>query len=130
MAPNPELSATLKQRFKDESFWLRLPFMLLYFLLWRLAEFVLLLLVLLQLVLRLFLGRPQEQLLKFSAQLTSFGYQTFRYLTFNSATKPFPFSDWPTTAQPDVDPYIPEDIETAPTAIHESTDKPSATEPK
>ncbi|GLR64449.1 DUF4389 domain-containing protein [Marinospirillum insulare] len=100
---------TMKERLKDESFWLRLPFMLLFFFAWRLAELILLGVIFVQVVFRLFKGEPQEQLLKFASQLTCFSYQTFRYLTFNSETKPFPFSAWPKAVAVDDNPYVPSD---------------------
>lgn len=97
---------TLKQRLKDESFWLRLPFMFLCFFAWRLAELVLLGVILVQAVYRLFKGEPQAQLLSLGSQLATFSYQTFRYLTFNSEVKPFPFSNWPNTEAADNNPYM------------------------
>lgn len=100
---------TMKERLKDESFWLRLPFMLLFFFAWRLAELVLIGVIFVQIVFRLFKGEPQEQLLQFGSQLTCFSYQTFRYLTFNSESKPFPFADWPKAEAADNNPYVPED---------------------
>ncbi len=98
---------TIKERLKDESFWLRLPFMLLFFIAWRLTELILMGIVLLQLIFRLFKGRSQLQFLTFSSQLTRYSYQIFRYLTFNTEVKPFPFADWPNTEAVDADPYSP-----------------------
>ena len=100
---------TIKERLKDENFWLRLPFMLLFFFAWRLAELVLLGVIFVQVVFRLFKGEPQEQLLQLGSQLTFFSYQTFRYLTFNSEAKPFPFADWPKAEAADNNPYVPKD---------------------
>lgn len=111
---------TIKQRLKDESYWLRLPFMLLFFFAWRLAELVLIGVIFVQVVYRLFKGEPQEQLLEFGSQLTRFGYQAFRYLTFNSETKPFPFTDWPTTEAIDSNPYVP-NVPNDPTEENEAT---------
>ncbi len=102
--PNPPLT----QRLKDESFWLRLPFMLLFFIAWKLTELVLFGVILVQLCVRLLTGSPQPELLKLGAQLTRYGYQIYRYLTFNSEYKPFPFSDWPQTDPVDANPYLPE----------------------
>lgn len=97
----------MKQRLKDESFWLRLPFMLLFFIAWRLTELILIVIILVQIVFRLFKGEPQLQLLQLGSQLTRFSYQVFRYLTFNSETKPFPFADWPSSESVDANPYMP-----------------------
>jgi len=109
---------TMKERLKDESFWLRLPFMLLFFFAWRLAELILLGVIFVQVIFRLFKGEPQEQLLQFGSQLTCFSYQTFRYLTFNSESKPFPFTDWPKAEAVDNNPYVPQDsVDTAETTL-------------
>ena len=104
-------SDSIKTRLKDESFWLRLPFMLLFFLAWKLTELVLMGVVLLQVVFRLFSGAPQPHLLALGSQLTRYAYQIFRYLTFNAEAKPFPFADWPGTESQDLDPYQPRDPE-------------------
>lgn len=100
----------IKQRLKDESFWLRLPFMLLFFVVWRLTELVLIVTIVVQMLVRLFKGEPQLQLLKLGSQLTQFSYQMFRYLTFNTEAKPFPFADWPTAETADADPYEPSEV--------------------
>ncbi|HKM16124.1 MAG TPA: DUF4389 domain-containing protein [Marinospirillum sp.] len=97
----------MKQCLKDESFWLRLPFMLLFFIVWRLTELVLIGIILVQIVFRLFKGEPQLQLLQLGSQLTLFSYQVFRYLTFNTEAKPFPFADWPNAQAADANPYVP-----------------------
>lgn len=109
-------SGPIKDKIKDEGFWLRLPFMLLFFFAWKLTELVLIGLILVQLVFRLLAGRPQEQLLALGSQLTRYAYEIFRYLTFNSDTKPFPFSDWPATEAMDLDPYEPQQ-----TSLEEAT---------
>ncbi|WP_114416344.1 DUF4389 domain-containing protein [Marinospirillum perlucidum] len=100
---------SLKARLQDESFWLRLPFVFLFFLAWKLTELIIIGLVLVQLVYRLFVGQPQPQLLALGSQLSRYAYQVFRYVTFNSDEKPFPFADWPATEAMDADPYQPQD---------------------
>lgn len=105
MASSP---ASFKEKLKDENYWLRLPFMLLFFLAWKLTEFVIIGVILVQTVFRLVAGKPQEQLLQLGSQLTLYAYQIFRYLTFNSDSKPFPFADWPVSEAQDTDPYQPQ----------------------
>lgn len=102
-------TSSVKERLKDESFWLRLPFMLLFFIAWQLTELVLIGVILVQVVYRLFTGQPQQQLLAFGSQLTLYGYQLFRYLTFNAEAKPFPFAEWPSVEAADSNPYAPQD---------------------
>lgn len=96
---------SLKANLTNQSFWLRLPFMVLFYFLWKLAGCLLLICIVLQTLVQLIKGKPQANLLAFSAQLTTYGYQSFRYLSFNSEVKPFPFASWPTTEAADDDPY-------------------------
>ncbi|WP_416885447.1 DUF4389 domain-containing protein [Marinospirillum sp.] len=101
-------NADLKQRLKDESFWLRLPFMLLFFIAWKLAELILFGVIIVQLVYRLVTGSPQPQLQALGSQLALYGYQIYRYLTMNAESKPFPFADWPEAAPVEKNPYLPD----------------------
>ena len=39
--------------------------------------------------------KKNQPLLNFGAQLSTFVYQIYHYLTFNTEQRPFPFSDWP-----------------------------------
>lgn len=93
-----------KSRLTDEQYWVRFPFMLLFLLIWHLSVSLLCLLILAQLVLRLFLGRPQQHLQQFSSQLTRYNFQLLRYLGFHSRQKPFPFTEWPASEAVDADP--------------------------
>lgn len=115
-------SSSMKERLKDESYWLRLPFMLLFFIAWQLTELVLIGVILVQVVYRLFAGQPQPQLLAFGSQLTRYTYQLFRYLTFNAEAKPFPFAEWPSEEQPDANPYTPQDPDAVDTEQAEATE--------
>lgn len=98
-------TTNLKANLTNQNLWLRLPFMVLFYFLWKLAGFLLLVCILLQTLIQLVKGKPQAGVLAFSAQLTSYSYQVFRYLSFNSQEKPFPFASWPATQAADADPY-------------------------
>ncbi len=102
-----ESQSSWKKRLGDESFWLRLPFMLLFFFAWKLAELILIGVILIQIVVHFVLGQPVTALQALGAQLSRYTYQVFRYLTFNSEQKPFPFADWPSDERADPDPYQP-----------------------
>lgn len=80
---------------KSESRWLRLLFMVLYAMGAYIAAFLVLMVAIIQAVHGFVKGEPNARLLSFSAGLNSFLYQVMQYLTYNSETKPFPFSDWP-----------------------------------
>lgn len=95
-----------KANLTNQNFWLRLPFMLLFYFVWKLAGLILLVCIVLQTLFQLIKNQPQEKILSFSAQLTSYGYQIFRYLSFNSEEKPFPFANWPKVEAPEANPYV------------------------
>ncbi|MDT8375549.1 MAG: DUF4389 domain-containing protein [Mariprofundaceae bacterium] len=85
----------LKEHVKDSSVWLRLLFMGLFALLYWVAEAVLAVVVLFQFFSVLFTGKKSGKVLSFGAQLSTYAYQIFRYLTYNSEEKPYPLGDWP-----------------------------------
>lgn len=86
----------IKEHVKNTSVWTRLLFMTLFAVLYWVAEVVLVVVVLFQFLAVLFTGKKNDQVLAFGAQLSSYAYQIFRYLTFNSEDKPFPLGNWPT----------------------------------
>lgn len=75
--------------------WKRGLFMLMFFVLYGVAEAVLTMLVLVQFVLVLITGSANQQLLRLGSSLSVYSYQVFSYLTFNSEQQPFPMDDWP-----------------------------------
>lgn len=80
---------------------LRVLWMVLFALVWQLAELVLLGVVLLQLVLRLINGAPSRALMEFGDSLSQYLAQIGRFGTFNTDEKPWPFADWPTPRAPE-----------------------------
>ena len=73
----------------------RALFMLLFAVIWGVAEMVLGAVAIIQLVLLLVSKQANAQLLKFGRSLSEYLYQIARFQTFASEEKPFPFSDWP-----------------------------------
>lgn len=90
-----------------ESLILRAVWMLLFFLVWQLAELVLLVVVLLQLVVRLVKGQPDAGLQAFGDSLSQYIAQIGRFGTFNTDHKPWPLSDWPAPRAADIEPSSP-----------------------
>ncbi|HLD64418.1 MAG TPA: DUF4389 domain-containing protein, partial [Pseudomonas sp.] len=84
-----------------ESLGLRVIWMLLFTLVWQLAELLLGVVVLVQLGYRLFYGAPSASLLGFGDSLCQYLAQIGRFGTFNSDEKPWPFADWPTPRAPE-----------------------------
>lgn len=92
---------------RTEGFWLRIIFMLLFAVAYQIAELLIALSVLIQVVFVAFSGEQNLFLRQAGANLSRYTYQVYRYLTFNSEEKPFPFAPWPEGEAPDVDPYQP-----------------------
>ena len=79
---------------------LRILWIALFVLAWRVAELVLLATVLVQLAYRLFSGRPNVDVLNFGDSLSQYLAQMGRFATFHSDEKPWPFADWPAPREP------------------------------
>lgn len=69
--------------------------MLLYIVFSRVAELVLGMVILFQFLLKLFTGETNERLLKLGQGLSTYVYQVFQFLSFNSEYHPYPFGAWP-----------------------------------
>ena len=85
----------LKNNLKSEAFWLRLVFMLLSLLLVEVAASILVLLVIAQFLYRLFNESSHHTILEFSNSLGRFILHSYRFLSYQTESKPFPFNDWP-----------------------------------
>lgn len=88
-----ELGANMTRR----STWQRLLFMILFGVIYSLAELVLVAVVLFQFGFVLITTRKNDRLLDFGARLSFFLYQVLLFITYAKDDKPFPFSSWPTT---------------------------------
>jgi len=78
---------------------LRLVFMVLFALIYKLLDVVLILIVIAQYLFHVLTDKHNETLRQLGDGLSCYYYQIFRYLTYNSEEKPFPFSDWPTSSK-------------------------------
>ena len=85
----------IKQHLKSQSTWMRGLYMLLYIIFSRIAELVLGVVIVFQFLLKLFTGDTNERLLKLGQGLSTYIYQVFQYLTFNTEYQPYPFGAWP-----------------------------------
>ena len=86
---------------KSESRWLRLLFMVLFYMLAHIAGFLILLVAIAQVIHGFIKSEPNSRLLEFSASLNQYFYQIIQFVTYNADTKPYPFSDWPGEKEPD-----------------------------
>lgn len=77
--------------------WARLLYMILFAILFKAAEFVMWVVVVIQLAVTLATGSPIERLQRFGKQLSIYSYSLWLYLTYNTEKTPFPFADWPSS---------------------------------
>jgi hypothetical protein len=77
--------------------WRRGLYMLLFALLYSVAEVLMAAVALFQFIHKLLNGKTNLRLLTFGQSLSVFVYQIWRFLTFNSDALPFPFAAWPNT---------------------------------
>lgn len=89
------MESELKTNLRKRQTWLRGLYMLLFIVIFHVAEFVVGAVVLLQFLFTLFTGNTNTRLLNFGQSLSQYVYQILCFLTFNSEAMPFPFADWP-----------------------------------
>ena len=85
----------IPQHLSNKTTWQRILYIILFSIAFSIAKTVLTFAVIIQVIIVLFTGKPHENLKIFGQQLSEYLYQTSKYMTFNSDTQPFPFSDWP-----------------------------------
>jgi hypothetical protein len=87
-----------QKNLSKRSTWLRGLYMLLFWLIYNVAEIVMIAVALFQFVVTLFTGKANLRVLEFGQSLSIYIYQVWRFLTFNSEELPFPFAAWPTNS--------------------------------
>lgn len=86
-------SPPLEENIRSRSTWLRLLFMLVYYVLATLTSAVLTVVVVLSFFWMLFTGEKNGQLQQAGQVSGAYLYEIIRYLTFNTEDKPFPFGN-------------------------------------
>lgn len=77
------------------SLWLRLLYMVLFMLIFGVAEFVLYIAAALGFLFRLFGKSDNSQIRDVGHYIALYIKEIADYLTFNTEVRPFPFSEWP-----------------------------------
>jgi hypothetical protein len=83
------------ENFTNKDTWKRGLTIIVFALVFSVAEMVIWTVVMFQFLSVLALGEPIPRLQEFSQQLSTFAYQVLCYITFNSDEMPFPFTEWP-----------------------------------
>ena len=96
------MDAETKNHLSAKSTWFRALYMLLFFIIFNVAEVVTWAVVILQFLFKLFTGRPNQRLQNFGRSLSAYFQQVVAFLTFHTEEMPYPFSEWPSSAGADV----------------------------
>lgn len=86
---------SLKQNLRTGSTWMRALFMVLFLIIYGIAEFLIFAVMAFQFLSVLFARKTNGPLMKFGKSLSAFIYEIMLYLTYNSEDRPFPFAPWP-----------------------------------
>ncbi|MCZ6710253.1 MAG: DUF4389 domain-containing protein, partial [Gammaproteobacteria bacterium] len=112
----------IKQRLTRRDIWMRALFMVFFLIAYSVAEAVVVLLVLFQFVTILVTGDSNRNALRLGNNLSTYVYQILQFQTFNTESRPFPFSDWPDEALEDGPRDEMEDADDSWTAPDEAAD--------
>ena len=101
-----ENPSTSEIRIERAATGIRILLTLLFALVGRVVELLLTVLVLFELGFALITQQPPSRKIRdFANQVCTYLYRVARYLTYNDAEPPFPFSDFPEALEPPVDDY-------------------------
>jgi hypothetical protein len=95
---------------------IKILYLILFYLIYRITDLVLLAVMLIQMGLSIFSGEPSDSIKGFGKSLGVYLQQISEFLSYASEEKPFPFSDWPDVgvfqselSKPDTDTVVQED---------------------
>ena len=91
------MNQALKSNLTSGPTWLRLVYMILFAVVFGVAELVVAFVVVVQFAFKLFTGEVNEHLAEFGNGLAAYFRQIVAFLTFHAEDKPFPFAPWPQT---------------------------------
>ena len=91
ISDNNDSGIPIEENIKSRSTWLRLLFMVVFYVLATVTSAVLSVVVVLGFFWVLFTGEKNGQLQQAGQVIAAYLYEIIRYLTFNTEDKPFPF---------------------------------------
>lgn len=75
--------------------WIRLLFMILFAIVNYFVQIVSWLIAIVQFIVTIVTGKPNQNLLSLSEGLSGFSFQVLKYLMYVTDERPYPFSPWP-----------------------------------
>jgi hypothetical protein len=89
------MAGELKSNLTNGRTWLRGLLIILFAILYGVAEFVVTVLVVVQFGSHLITGEPMPRLLTFARGLNAYVFQILEFITYRRDERPFPFGAWP-----------------------------------
>ena len=90
-----QVDPQLKEHVSAKTTWSRGLYILLFAVVYSIAEVLVVAVVIFQFLSTLLTGNNNVQLLRFGQQLSDFVRQLLMFATYNSDEKPYPFGPWP-----------------------------------
>jgi len=91
----------------DGQQWLRILYIILFFMVKYVANLVFWILVLFQIAYNMIAGKLNARIQRFADSLSLYIGQILRYCSYISDDKPFPFDDWPQATASYAEPEVP-----------------------
>ncbi len=92
------MSTTMNQiitNLTTQKHWVRGLYMILFLLIWHIAEIVVIGITIGQFLFTVISGKNNENLMLFGGSVGRYVQQVLAFLSYNSEQKPFPFKAWP-----------------------------------
>lgn len=89
------MTETTKENIKQKNTWIRLLYMILFVVVFNIAELVVYVVLVVQFIFHLFTRRSNERLAGLGESLALYVAEIVRYLTYSGEQLPYPFGDWP-----------------------------------
>lgn len=89
------LDPQLKEHVSAKTTWVRGLYIVLFAIVYSIAAWLVVAVVIFQFLSTLLTGNNNIQLLRFGRQLSDFVRQLLMFVTYNSDDKPYPFGPWP-----------------------------------
>jgi len=86
---------SMSNQYKDKSSWIRILFVILFWLIFYVSQIVIAAVVIAQCAFRLIAGQPNQYLMQLGDGLSKYVAQLVSYMTFNTDQRPFPFTEFP-----------------------------------
>jgi hypothetical protein len=90
-----EPSQEEKPKGRQAGDWWRLPYLVLFVVIYEVTQLVVFLIMVVQFVLKVVRGRVNERLRRLGGDLGRYTGEVISYLTYRRDEPPYPFGDWP-----------------------------------